>query len=143
MVLVGAALISLASLMFSFMGGSADAMDLGALTAMQVAATVVALAAVFGGLTYAVRTFGRHDGLSRIWQHTPQWLVFVGLMLGSLAISGEVAYIIVARATDNVADWSKHVPLVSLLTSSVAFCVAAALRSILEGREPPASGRWP
>ena len=138
-----AALSCLASIMFSFMGGSNDAMDIGSLVVLQAAAIAVAVVAMAAGLGYAIRVHGKDAGLRLLWQHTPQWLVFVTAVLISLALFGEVAYIIVARVTGETASWRNHVPLLCLLASSVAICIAVAVRRIVEGRDPPASGRWP
>ena len=137
-----AALSCLASIMFSFMGGSDAALDVGSLVLLQAAAIAVGIVATAAGLAYAVRAHGQDAGLRLLWQHTPQWLVFTTAVLISLAVFGEVAYVIVARVTGETAGWRNHVPLACLLVSSIAICVAVAVRGIAEGREPPASGRW-
>ncbi|MDJ0938175.1 MAG: hypothetical protein QNJ00_00295 [Woeseiaceae bacterium] len=131
---------TLFSLMVLFMGGGQSAPDLEGMMYVQAAAIPFAIAVIAFVTLLFVSAWGWRDGLGRLWQAMPQWLVFAFVLLNSLFIAGEMAMWIVARAYDEALDWRQQVPLVSLFLSSAAFLVLYARTRV--GKTPVLSGRW-
>ncbi len=134
------ALSCLLSLMVIFMGGGQVGPDLKGLMLMQAWAIPVELLVVGFVTTVFVAASGWRAGLKRLWTAMPQWLVFAFVLLNSLFVAGELAFIIVAKATREAISLSEQVPLMSLLLSSLAVLVLAAWA--YDGREQVLSGRW-
>ena len=140
--LVGVVLSCLVSTMALFMGGGQGTVDLFGLLAIQSASIPAALVAVFVAL-YLTRVAG-HSPLTvqRIYAAVPQWLVFIVLILAMLVGFGEVAFVVVERATGNPIAWRAHVPLLSMLFCSLAVAVLYACIGLMSGRPQAMSGRW-
>ncbi len=130
----------LLSLMVIFMGGGQAAPDLRGLMLLQAWAIPVEVLVVGFVTALFVSASGWRGGLKRLWVAMPQWLVFGFLLLNSLFVAGELAVIMVARATGEAISLSEQVPLVSLLLSSLAVLALAAWA--YDGREQQLSGRW-
>ena len=130
----------LLSLMVIFMGGGQAAPDLRGLMLMQAWAIPVEIFVVGFVTALFVTASGWRAGLKRLWVAMPQWLVFGFLLLNSLFVAGELAVIMVARASGEAMSLSEQVPLVSLLMSSLAVLTLAAWA--YDGREQQLSGRW-
>lgn len=80
--------------------------------------------------------------LNRLYSAIPQWLIFSAVILNLLVVSGEIALVTVAMATDEKVSWTSHVPLASMMTSSLAFCVLFGKVRLISGRAKALSGRW-
>ena len=80
--------------------------------------------------------------LGKLYVATPQWLIFGAVMLNLLVASGEIALITVAIASDGEVRWGDHVALVSMMMSSLAFCLLFGQGQRMSGRERAMSGRW-
>ena len=130
----------LLSLMVIFMGGGQVGPDLRGLMLMQAWAIPLEVLVVGFVTALFVSASGWRAGLKRLWVAMPQWLVFGFLLLNSLFIAGELAVIMVARATGEAISLSEQVPLISLLMSSLAVLALAAWA--YDGREQLLSGRW-
>ena len=125
-----------------FMGGGQAKTDLYSLMSIQLASIPLAALSMFVGVFAARNSIEGRLTLKRLYAATPQWLVFIFVVLFSLALSGEVALVIVAGATDAVVDWKAHIPLVATVANSIAACVIYACIGIMEGRPVALSGRW-
>ena len=133
----------LVTLMTVFMGsrdaGGADLEGLILLQAMLVPPAVLIVATIVYGF---VAADGWSRGFRAIWQALPQWLIFVFLLLNSLFLFGEIAFVVVMQATDSVIRWQDHVPLVAMLSCSSAFLALYARKHSFPGSQPAMSGRW-
>ena len=132
----------LVSLMVLFMGGLRATPDFASLLGIQLVAIPLSLAYTLYGLLQFADGDGLAAGVRKLWQATPQWLVFAYLLLNSLFLFGEVALIVVARALQQPLVWQNHVPLVALLACSTAFVVLFALSRARQGDRQGFSGRW-
>ena len=133
----------LISLMAVFMGGGQAGTDLHSLLIIQLATIPITLLISLYVLSRYAAKNGLRDGLRSLWSDLPQWLVFIFLMLNSLALFGEVALFIALSALARDISWQEHVPLVCLLSTSLAFCLVYARRRSGEAEKPSLSGRWP
>ena len=125
-----------------FMGGGQQGPDLHALMILQFASIPVSIVAMLGSFLLIKLTSPSNSTLKRIWSAVPQWMVLGFLLLNSLVVAGEMAFIIVSKATDQVVAWTAHAPLVSMLTCSLAFCIIFGSASLLAGKSSAMSGRW-
>ena len=126
-----------------FMGGGQAGTDLHSLLILQLATIpITVLISLYVLSRYAGKS-GFRDGLKFLWRDLPQWLVFIFLMLNSLALFGEVALFIALSALARDISWQEHVPLVCLFSTSLAFCLVYARRRSGETEKPSLSGRWP
>jgi hypothetical protein len=141
-VLAIASLTCLISLMALFMGGGQQGRDLSGLMFLQAGLVPLAFAIALFSAYQFVRVDGCKDGLRTFWQATPQWLVFIFLMLNSLVLFGEIAFVIVMRATDEIVHWQSHVPLVCMFVCSTAYLILHARANSYPGSPPALSGRW-
>jgi len=132
----------LISTMTVFMGGGQQGPDLHSLMLIQLASVPVAVALILCGIFLTPPNQKNRTVLKRIWSVLPQWMVFGFLLLNSLFIAGETAFLIVSKATDQAVTWTAHVPLVSMLACSIAFCVIFGSASLLAGKSSAMSGRW-
>ena len=140
---LGIASIScLISLMALFMGGGQGGSDLRGLMYLQAGLTPIAL----GVAVVSAYRFASNQELARgaqaMWRAIPQWLVFIFLMLNSLVLLGEVALVVMMRATDEAVQWHVHIPLVCLFVCSSAYLVLYARANSYPGSPPAMSGRW-
>ena len=133
----------LISLMAVFMGGGQAGSDLHSLLVMQLATIPVTLLMSFYVLSRYAAKGGLQEGLRLLWSDWPQWLVFIFLLLNSLALFGEVALLIALKALERNITWQEHVPLACLFSSSLAFCLFYARRRSDQNQKPSLSGRWP
>ena len=138
-----AALSCLVSLMVVFVGGGKAGSDLQGLIWMQAAMTPVAIAVIAANLFSFIAGDGFAKGLQRLWSAIPQWLVFVFFFLNLLFAAGEIAFLIATRAAGQAIHWSNHIPLVCMLSSSLAFLTLYARAHTYPGSKPAMSGRWP
>ena len=132
----------LISLMALFMGGGQGGTDLRGLMYLQGGVSPIAFAIAASCAYGFIRTQGWSAGLRAAWRAIPQWLVFIFLILNSLVISGEAAYLIVMQATNEPVTWHQHIPLVCLLICSTAFLLLHARMNSYPGSPPAMSGRW-
>jgi hypothetical protein len=140
---LGIASIScLISLMALFIGGGQVGADLRGLVVLQAGLTPLALGVAVVSVYPFVSVQGWAKGTQAMWRVIPQWLVFIFLLLNSLVLLGELAYVIVMRATDDVVQWHEHIPLVCLLVCSSAYLVLYARANSYPGSPPAMSGRW-
>lgn len=140
--LAGVVLSCLVSIMALFMGGGQGTVDLFGLLAIQTASIPAAVLAMLLAL-YLTRLAG-HTPLTvqRIYAAVPQWLVFIVLILAMLVCFGEVAFVVVERATGTPLAWRAHVPLLGMLICSLAVAVLYACIGLMSGRPQAMSGRW-
>lgn len=137
------AMSCLISLMAVFMGGGKGGGDLLGLIQIQVGMIPIALVAIAVSTYLFISIDGWSHGFRKMWQATPQWMVFIFLSLNSLAAVGEVALVIVMRATEQVVPWYEHAPLACMFLCSLAFLFTYAKSRSYPGSEPAMSGRWP
>ncbi|MDJ0748189.1 MAG: hypothetical protein QNJ11_01835 [Woeseiaceae bacterium] len=131
----------LVSTMVLFMGGDQLGADLKVLTNLQAASIPLGLATV-ALLIFAAGRNAAAGRIKKIYAATPQWLIFGAIVLNLVVISGETALIVVSRAIDGEIAWTSHVPLISMMTSSVALCVLVGQNRLLSGHTQSLSGRW-
>lgn len=141
-VLAIASLTCLISMMALFMGGGQAGSDLRGLMYLQAGLTPIALSITIINVYRFVGAQGWAKGAQAMWRAIPQWLVFIFLMLNSLVLFGELAFLIVMRATDEVVLWHEHIPLVCMLVCSSAYLVLHARANSYPGSPPAMSGRW-
>lgn len=132
----------LVSTMALFMGGGQSGVDLQSLMYLQIASVPIALAAVLLGRFVPGTRTGKCTTFRKFYAAVPQWMVFCFLMLNLLVASGEVALLVVARATSEDIEWTAHAPLVSMFAGSLAICVLYGRAQQLAGRPVAFSGRW-
>ena len=131
----------LVSTMALFMGGGQDGADLQVLMHLQMVSVPL-------GLTATVHLLipRRGEPVSRrlrsLYAAIPHWLVFSAILLNLLVLSGELALVTVALATDKEVPWSSHIPLASMMTSSLAFCLLFGKALLDSGQTKALSGRW-
>lgn len=133
----------LISLMAVFIGGGQSGADLHSLLIMQLATIPVTLLISVYVLSRIATKSGLGEGLRVLWSNLPQWLVFVFLLLNSLALFGELALFITLKALEKDISWQQHVPLACLFSASLAFCLFYARRRSKQTEQPSLSGRWP
>lgn len=131
----------LMSIMALFISGGQNGSDLQMLMQTQILAiplgaiiTVWTIVSVGGG------TFGYR--LKKLYAATPQWLVFSAAMLNLLVAFGEIALITVSIVSDEKILWTDHVALVSMMMSSLAFCLLYGHGQLMSGQTHALSGRW-
>lgn len=133
----------LVTLMAVFMGSRrAGGGDLEGLILLQAMLAPPALLIVMTIVYRFVAADGWTLGLRAIWRALPQWLVFMFLLLNSLFLFGEIAFVVVMQATDNMVRWQDHVPLVAMLLCSSAYLALYARKHSYPGSQPAMSGRW-
>lgn len=132
----------LISLMAIFIGGGRGGTDLRSLIYLQAGLIPVAIGISIVGVFGFVHHQGLAAGMRALWRAIPQWQVFIFLLLNSLVISGEVAFVIVMRATEQVVLWQQHIPLVCMLVCSSAYLVLYARANSYPGSPAAMSGRW-
>ena len=136
------ALSCLVTLMTVFMSSGSGGADIHGLILLQALVMLPALIVVATVIFGFVAARGWAQGLHAIWLALPQWLVFIFLLLNSLFLFGEIAFVIVMQATDEVIAWQDHVPLVAMLLCSSAFLALYARKNTYPGSEPAMAGRW-
>ncbi len=141
-VLAITSLTCLVSLMALFMGGGQEGSDLRGLMALQTGLIPIAMGISIFGIYRFVSTQGWAKGTAALWSAIPQWLVFIFLMLNSLVLFGEVAFVIIMVATDEIVSWHKHVPLACMFSCSLAYLILHARINSYPGSPPAMSGRW-
>jgi hypothetical protein len=132
----------LISTMTVFMGGGQQGTDLRSLMIIQLASIPASGAAALVSFILLKSSGPNSNTSKRIWSAVPQWMVFGFLLLNSLVVAGEMAFLIVSKATDQVVSWTDHVPLVCMLTCTLAFCIVYGSASLLAGKSSAMSGRW-
>ena len=132
----------LVSLMVVFMGGPQGSNDFRALLSLQLAAIPLALFAGTVSLTVLGMRAGFGPAMKSVWRALPQWMLLGFVVLNSLCVFGEVSLLIVAYATEVSVPWQDHVPLVSMLSCSIAFMIVYAHSRLNRTSEPAMSGRW-
>lgn len=130
----------LVSLMVLFMGGGQTGPDSGGLVALQIVAVPVSLAIIVFVVALFVTAYGRTDGLKRLWDAIPQWLVFAYVLVNSLTFVGELAIVVMYNAMELEIPIAEHVPFVALLATTSAFLALYA--RMQSGRGPAPTGRW-
>jgi hypothetical protein len=133
----------LISTMTVFMGGGQQGTDLHSLMLIQLASIPIAVVAILGSVFLCSSGDQNANNIKRLYAAVPQWMVFGFLLLNSLVLAGEVALLIVSRATEQIVERTSHAPLMSMLMCSLAVCVLYARTGLLSGRPLPLSGRWP
>ena len=132
----------LISLMAIFIGGGRGGADLRGLVYLQAGLIPIALGISVVSVYGLARRQGLSKGLRALWRAIPQWQVFIFMLLNSLALFGEIAFVVVMRATDKVVLWQQHVPLACMLVCSSAFLVLYARVRSYPGSPAAMSGRW-
>jgi hypothetical protein len=133
----------LLTLMVIFMGGSFTGADLNGLLLVQTAAIPVTLLFVAAEIRGFVRLNGWRVGLALLWRKIPAWLVLALVLLNSLVFVGELSVLLIDYLMDEPLPWTDHVPLLSLLCSSLAFTVLYAKVAQLYWNGVTRLGRWP
>lgn len=141
-VLAIASVTCLISLMAIFVGAGQGGADLRGLIYLQTALTPIALSITITCVYGFVRSQGWTVGARALWRAIPQWQVFIFLLLNSLVLFGEVAFVIVMRATERAVLWHEHIPLVCMLICSSAYLALHARANSYPGSPPAMSGRW-
>lgn len=116
---------SLLSMMAVFSGSSGD--DLRDLLLLQAAAIPVAIGAAFMSFALVARRLGAAGAPRGLWAELPGWLVFVILVMLSLVVVAELAFVLVGYHTGELRPWREHIPVVTAFTSALALagCYAA------------------
>lgn len=134
-------LMCLVSIMALFISGVQNGSDLQML--MQVQALSIPLGVIVIAWTIAAVGDGTTaERLRKLYSAIPQWLVFSAGMLNLLVASGEISLITVFFVSDQEILWTDHIALVSMLVSSLAFCLLYGHSQRLSGRKTALSGRW-
>ncbi|MDJ0751806.1 MAG: hypothetical protein QNJ11_20145 [Woeseiaceae bacterium] len=131
----------LVSTMALFIADNQQGADLKALMYLQAASVPLALS-ITAFLLIPVERQSVTQRLKVLYCATPQWLIFSAILLNSLVASGEVALIVVAIVTDVRIPWTSHVPLMSMLVSSLAYCLLSGQQRLMTGHRQALSGRW-
>ena len=137
-----ASTMSLISMMALFVGGGQTGTDLRALMFLQIGLAPIALVIALINLVWFARDNGWTAGIRRMWCATPQWLVFIFLLLNSLVLFGEIAFVIVVFAAEGMVLWHEHAPLICMLMSTAAYITIYARLHAYPGSLPALSGRW-
>jgi len=125
--LLGCLMLScLVTLMVVFTGGSFTGADLTGLFLIQLFAIPVALLILAVEVAAFVRPNGWARGLRLLWTKIPAWLVLALVLLNSLVFIGELSVVLLDHLMDVPVPWTEHVPLVALLSTSLAFAVIYA-----------------
>ena len=132
----------IATLMYSFMGGSDGGPDARALVALQRSGIVVGALTIVFCLARSIRDSGRRNGLRLLWRHLPGWLVFAGGLMLSLAVMGEVAWVVIRYSADGLVGSFNHVSLICLGSSTLAFMLLFATVHRLRGHAEFSKARW-
>lgn len=69
------------------------------------------------------RTDGLASTLKNFWRQCPNWLKFAWVLLNSLVLSGELAFLLVKTYSQQNSSWLDHAPLISCLAATTAFVV--------------------
>ncbi len=132
----------LVSTMALFMGGGQSGADLFSLMAFQAVTIPASVSTAIFGVA-ASRPYSRAATTAeQLYNASPQWLIFCCLMLISLSVFGETAFLIVSTTTDTEIEWTAHVPLVAMTVNSFAVCLLYASRNLMSGKTTALSGRW-
>ncbi|HNP35231.1 MAG TPA: hypothetical protein PKK10_05215 [Woeseiaceae bacterium] len=135
-------LTCLISMMVLFLGGGQEGTDLLMLMYLQAGITPIALGIAVVGIYRFVAGHSWAEGARAMWRAIPQWQVFIFLLLNSLVFFGELAFVMVMRATEVVVPWNAHIPLVCIFVCSSAYLVLYASANSYPGSPPAMSGRW-
>lgn len=125
------------------MSGSQTGVDVQGLILIQatmIPAALVTTAVVLGAL---VAKNGWSSGMQKVWASIPQWMLFIFFLLNSLVVAGEVAFLIVTQANQEAIHWSSHIPLLCMLSCSLAFMLLYAISHLRTDGSEAMSGRWP
>lgn len=133
----------LLTMMIVFTGGSFTGTDLTGLLWMQAMVIPIAVALIAHEVAAFVRLNGWRTGLMMLWQKIPAWLVLALLLLNSLVFLGEFSVLLLNYLTGETSPWSEHVPLMSLLSCSVAFAILYGKTAQLYWNGIRRLGRWP
>lgn len=128
--------------MVLFMGGGKGGSDLHELMSLQAGVVPIAVGISVFGVYHFVSALGWGAGAKALWEAIPQWLVFIFLMLNSLVLFGELAFVIVMHATDLLISWRDHIPLACMFACSSAYLIMHARVNSYPGSPPAMSGRW-
>ena len=142
--LLGCLMLScLVTLMVVFTGGSFTGADLTGLFLIQLFAVPVTTLIVAREIAAFVRPNGWARGLAMLWQKIPAWLVLALVLLNSLVLIGELSVVLLNHLMEEPVPWTEHVPLVALLSTSLAFSVMYAKVAQLYWNGTVTLGRWP
>ena len=131
----------LVSIMVSFIVGRTSGTDLQMLAQVQAFSIPLGLAVVAWSIvTVAGESFV--DRIRKLYIAIPQWVIFSAFMLNLLVASGEIALIADSIATGEYNNWTDHLSLMSMMVSSLAFCLLYGLSKRESGQEQAFSGRW-
>jgi len=134
---------SLITMMITFMGGSFTGTDLRGLLLAQVVSIPIATLVVGYEVAAFVRGNGWGPGFKLLWQKIPAWLVLALVLVNSLVLIGELSVFLLDYLLGEPLPWTEHVPLLALLTCSIAFAVIYAKLAQLYGNGVAEIGRWP
>lgn len=109
---------SLLSMMAVFSGSTGS--DLRDLLNLQAAAIPVAIVAFAWSSALVARGHGARAAARALWEGLPGWLLFVVVVMLSLVIVAEMAFVIVGSYTGEPRPWDEHVPVASAFTSALA-----------------------
>lgn len=132
----------LLSTMVTFMGGHRGGADMSALLLVQLASVPVSALLILFALIYVSRKTSLKSSLGALWTALPQWLLFIFFFLNSLVVIGEIALVIANRMTDSPPSLLAHVPLGSMLATSMAYLVLYGAQHFDEKDHRALSGRW-
>ena len=132
----------LVSTMALFMGGGQSSNDLFALMVFQVVTIPASVATAAFGVAVSRPYRTGSATAKQLYDACPQWLIFCGLMLVSLTLFGEIAFLVVSTTTDTAVVWTGHVPLVAMTVNSAAVCVLYSSINLMSGKSIALSGRW-
>ncbi len=136
-------LSSLVTLMVVFTGGSFTGADLTGLFLIQILAVPVATLILGYEIAAFVLPNGWKGGLAMLWAKIPAWLILALVLLNSLVLVGELSVVLLNHLMEESVPWTEHVPLIALLSSSLAFAVIYAKTEQLYGTGTANVGRWP
>ena len=129
--------------MVMFISTGSSGSDIHTLLATQTVATPLALTIVIVDLLLYARSCGVGHGLRMIWSGITAWLILALVVLNSLVIIGELSFLLLVHLTAQTTSWNDHVPLLCMLTCSLAFAALFVRSAQRSGDAPAAIGRWP
>lgn len=121
--LLGSSLLSMMAVFSGSTGG-----DLDALLHLQAAAIPLAAVAVAWSLHVIARSPGTVGVSRRLWAELPGWLVFVVVVMLSLVLVAELAFVLVSRYTEEPQRWRDHVPVATAFATAMGLAACYAAR---------------
>ena len=128
------------SIMYVFISGNPGGSDMQTLLVVQAAAIPVALLVVATDL--ALRFGENSNSFGNIWRATPAWVVLALLLFNLLVLIGELALFLRAHLIAREILWFEHVPLLCVVSCSLAVCALYARAFPATSDTPAGITRW-